>query len=85
MATFTTVDTIRKENLSGTYDYYLMHAEAEDIWKVMCFEYFGQEDDMEFQWEVMGKVVGYKDNDLNREIREPFTEATAREEFERWR
>jgi hypothetical protein len=92
MAIYVPLDTIRKYNLSGTYDYCLLKESGGDRWKVQCWELVpeerrvtGEPEEFDFQWEVTGKVVGYVDGNPNREIREPFTEETAREEFNRWR
>ena len=92
MAKFITLETIRKYNLSGVYDYCLEKEDGEDRWRVSCRELVpeeerqtGEPEEFEFQWVVEGKIIGYKDNNPNREIREPFTEETARAEFERWK
>jgi hypothetical protein len=63
-----------------------------DKWEVWCWqvEFNGDSREapwkaIEHLWDVHGVVTGYVDGNLNREIREPFTEETARAEFEKWR
>lgn len=73
---------------SYLYELHLVH----EKWEVWCWniELAPEGTDpryvsIEHHWDVRGVTVGYKDDNPNRPIQEPFTEETARKEFERWR
>lgn len=72
---------------SWLYELYFVR----DKWEVICWEVTlsgdprAPYDSIDHRWNVAGVVVGYRDGDPNRPIREPFTEETARAEFEKWR
>jgi hypothetical protein len=63
----------------------LDYSETSDKWWVTCWLWSEADSDWEHQWEVAGVVTGYKDDNPMLEIRTPFTEETARREFEKWR
>lgn len=71
----------------ATYLYELIH--VEDRWSVDCWVLHKDAEnpckEMEHHWTKTGVTTGYADNNPNRLIQEPFTEETARREFERWR
>ena len=77
------VETYTKQDIQDQYHKYSLLTDGER-WSVICESGYN-EDDLEFAWEVNGVLTGYKDGNPNREIREPFTEETARAEFEKWR
>jgi len=79
------IDSHQHTDISGQFQLFELHKQAEgDRWHVMCWT--GEdEDSLDLHWDVNYKVVGYVDGNPNRQITEPFTEAEARAEFERWR
>ena len=82
------IETYSKTDIQGrTYEYNLRQAEN-GSWFVDCWEIekiSEEEDSASHHWTTDGKVIGYRHGNPNFPIREPFTEETAREEFEKWR
>jgi hypothetical protein len=89
------VDSYEKTDIQGQTCLFELHF-VQGKWEVWCWNVEhafdppkpGQQPQyasIEHRWDVSGKTVGYKDGDPDFPIREPFTEETARAEFERWR
>lgn len=81
---------LNKPDLSGQeFEYLLMFDEQTDRWEVMCWQLHRgdceEDDEWEHCWTVNGVTISYRDGNPNFPIIEPFTEQTARAEFERWR
>lgn len=86
------VDKFLVNNLDGDYLYELHHVNGK--WEVFCWKVElvpGATDfetpyaSIEHVWDLDRKTIGHRDGNPNLLITEPFTEETAREEFERWR
>lgn len=79
------IESYIKTDIGGqTHELELHHQADQDRWHVVCWYGYDPEN-LECAWDKDYKVVGYVDGNPNRQITEPFTEAEARAEFERWR
>lgn len=85
------IESYHKTDIQGqTWLLELYH--VRERWEVWCWKVEmldGKQGppwgECEHHWDVSGVVTGYKDGNPNFPIREPFTEETAKAEFEKWR
>lgn len=73
-----------KVDITGQMHTAELHKDDQGRWSVAMWS-GRDENNLDLAWQVYGVVTGYVDGNPNRPIRTPFTEETARAEFERWR